>query len=155
MSDVFKALADENRRAILELVAKQPATTSAINKSLKLNPTVLDKHLKALVSAELLSVVSKGKTNTYSLNRKGLAEAAKWFGKFGGSFISGRADDLGENISNMLNAAASWLETNVGSKINLDFDAEEVGRELGKRLSKAKAEATDKVAKVTVKVKKK
>ena len=155
MSDVFDALANDKRRAILELVATKPHTTAAINKSLKLSDEVLEKHLKVLVSVELLSVTSKGKTRTYSLNRAGFAEAAKWFAKFGSSFVAGQADALGENIANLLTSATSWLEAKFGSKINLDFDPEEVGRELGKKLSDVKADATEKIAEVKSKAKKK
>ena len=155
MADVFDALADEKRRRILELVAKQPLTTAGINKSLKLSATVLEKHLKMLVSTELITVTVKGKTKTYSLNKTGFAQAAKWFGKFGSSFVSGQADAISENIANLLGNFTTWLEKNVGSKINLDFDPEAVGKEVGKKLSDMKAEATDKVAEVKVKIKKK
>ena len=64
MADVFDALADPKRRAILELVATKPHTTAAINKTMKLSETALDKHLKMLVSNELLAVATKGKTRT-------------------------------------------------------------------------------------------
>ena len=153
MTDVFNALADQNRRTILELVAVEALTTAALAKSTKLSATVLDKHLKVLVKAELLTVVTKGKTSTYSLNKAGLAEAAKWFGKFGSAFVSGQADVLGENIGNLISSAASWLEKRVGAKINLEFDAEEAGKEFGRKLSDAKREATVKVEEATGKVK--
>jgi DNA-binding transcriptional ArsR family regulator len=151
MTDVFTALGDQNRRTILELVAIEPLTTAALAKSTKLSATVLDKHLKVLVQAELLTVLTKGKTSTYSLNKTGLAEAAKWFGKFGSAFVSGQADLLGENLGNLISSAASWLERRVGAKI--DFDPEQAGKELGRKLSDAKQEATEKVGEATVKVK--
>ncbi len=153
MTDVFTALADANRRTILELVAAEPKTTAAIAKATKLSATVLEKHLKVLVQAELLTVVTKGKASTYSLNKTGLGEAAKWFGKFGSAFVSGQADLLGENLGNLISSAAGWLERRVGTKINLDFDPELTGKELGRKLSDAKREATEKVEEATVKVK--
>ena len=154
MTDVFDALADKNRRTILELVAASDSlTTSALATKTKLSATVLEKHLKVLVQAELLTVVTKGKTNTYTLNKTGLGEAAKWFGKFGSAFVSAQADQLGENIGNLLSSAAGWLEKRYGAKINLDIDPEQAGRELGKKLSDAKREATVKVDEATVKVK--
>jgi DNA-binding transcriptional ArsR family regulator len=153
MTDVFTALADQNRRSILELVAAEAKTTSAIAKATKLTAPVLEKHLKVLVQAELLTVTTKGSTSTYTLNKTGLGEAAKWFGKFGSAFVSGQADLLGENIGNLLASAAGWLEKRVGAKVNLDVDPEVLGRELGKKLSDAKREATDKVSEAGVKVK--
>jgi DNA-binding transcriptional ArsR family regulator len=153
MTDVFDALADKNRRSILEYVAAEALTTTALSKKTKLSATVLDKHLKVLVQAELLTVVTKGKTSTYTLNKKGLGEAAKWFGKFGSAFVSAQADQLGENIGNLLSSAAGWLEKRVGAKINIDIDPEQAGRELGKKLSDAKREAADKVGDASVKVK--
>jgi DNA-binding transcriptional ArsR family regulator len=153
MTDVFDALADKNRRSILEYVAAEASTTAALAKKTKLSLTVLEKHLKVLVQAELLTVVTKGKTSTYTLNKKGLGEAAKWFGKFGSAFVSAQADQLGENIGNLLTSAAGWLEKRAGVKINLDIDPEQAGRELGKKLSNAKREATEKVGEASVKVK--
>jgi DNA-binding transcriptional ArsR family regulator len=154
MTDVFDALADKNRRIILELVAaSESLTTAALATKTKLSATVLEKHLKVLVEAELLTVVTKGKTSTYTLNKTGLGVAAKWFGKFGSAFVSNQADQLGENIGNLLSSAAEWLEKRVGAKINLDIDPEQAGRELGKKLSDAKREATVKVGDATVKVK--
>lgn len=154
MTDVFDALADKNRRSILELVAaSESLTTSALATKTKLSATVLEKHLKVLVQAELLTVVTKGKTSTYTLNKTGLGVAAKWFGKFGSAFVSAQADQLGENIGNLLSSAAGWLEKRYGAKINLDIDPEQAGRELGKKLSDAKREATVKVDEATVKVK--
>ncbi len=155
MTDVFDALADAKRRRILEMLANKSMTTAAINKSLRLSATALDKQLKILLAAELVSVEKKGKTSTYSLNRKGLLEAAKWFGKFGASFVSGQADALGENLANLLTSAAGWLEAKVGGKINLDFDPEQVGKELGKKLSEAKTGATNTVNSVKAKKPKK
>jgi hypothetical protein len=87
------------------------------------------------------------------LNKTGLGEAAKWFGKFGSAFVSGQADLLGENLGNLISSAAGWLEKRVGAKINLDFDPEQTGKELGRKLSDAKREATEKVEEATVKVK--
>jgi len=153
MTDVFDALADKNRRSILEYVAAEASTTAALVKKTKLSLTVLEKHLKVLVQAELLTVVTKGKTSTYTLNKKGLGEAAKWFGKFGSAFVSAQADQLGENIGNLLTSAAGWLEKSAGVKINLDIDPEQAGKELGKKLSDAKREATEKVGEASVKVK--
>lgn len=155
MADVFDALADAKRRSILELVATKDHTTAQINKVMKLSDAALEKHLKMLVATELLSVTAKGKTKTYSINKTGFATAAKWFGKFGSNVVAGQADVLGENIANLLTNAASWLEAKVGGKIQVDFDAEKVGKEIGKKLSDVKAEATGKIADVKVKVRKK
>jgi len=154
MTDVFSALSDAKRRAILELVASEPRTTAALTKATKLSATVLEKHLKVLVTASLLKVETKGKTKTYSIDNKGFGDAAKWFGKFGSAFVSGQADVLGENLGNLLATAATWLEKKVGTKIDLDFDPEQVGKELGKKLSDAKRETTAKVKDVAKKAKK-
>ena len=153
MSDVFNAFADQKRREILELVASEPRTTASLIKNTKLSATAIEKHLKTLLSANLLAVSTKGKTSTYSLDKAGFAEAAKWFGKFGQAFMTGQADILGENLGSLISTAASWFERKVGSKVNVDFDPETAGRELGKKLSEAKQEATEKLGEATVKVK--
>lgn len=152
MVDVFDALADANRRKILELVASESRTSAVLAKETKLASATLEKHLKMLVGAELLIVETKGKTSTYSLNKDGFAVAGKWFGKFGSAFVSGQADILGENIGTLVASAVTWLEKRVGAAIDQDFDAEAAGKEFGKKLSNAKRDATTKLGGVKVKV---
>lgn len=150
MTDVFQALATPQSRRLIEELAAKPQTKAALIKSTKLSEASAIKHLKVLIDADLVKVEKKGRTETYSLNRTGFAEAAKWFGKVGSVNLGARADDLAETLGELGNSLKIWLEKKLDTKLNLDIDAEKAGRELGKKLAEAKQSA-QKVAKKATK----
>jgi len=136
MTDVFKALAAPQARTIIEELAAEPKTRSALAKSTKLTEVVITKQLGILIEAALVKVEKKGRTETYSLNRTGFTEAAKWFGKVGSANLGARADDLAETLSEIGTSLKSWLEKKLD--VELDVNPEKAGKELGKKLSDAK-----------------
>jgi DNA-binding transcriptional ArsR family regulator len=156
MSDVFSALAAPQCRRIIEALAADPQTKAALIKSTKLTDASIVKHMDVLLKAELVKVEKNGRTETYSLNRKGFTEAARWFGKVGAANFGARADDLAATLGEVGTSLKSWLETKLDTKIELKLD-EKSGKELGKKLSEAKqsAKATVKKAKVKVTTKSK
>jgi DNA-binding transcriptional ArsR family regulator len=73
--DVFQAIADPTRRAILLLVASQSMTAGAIR------PTV-SKHLQILTECELLEPEQNGREIHYHLNPKKIKELADFIEPF-------------------------------------------------------------------------
>jgi len=144
MTDVFQALAAPQARAIIEVLATDPKTKAALIKSTKLTEASVTKHLAILLGAALVQAEKKGRTETYSLNRTGFTEAAKWFGKVGSANLGARADDLAETLGELGTSLKNWLEKKLD--VDLSVDVEKAGKEFGKKLSEAK-QATKKVAK--------
>ena len=144
MTDVFQALAAPQARAIIEVLATDPKTKAALIKSTKLTEASVTKHLAILLGAALVKAEKKGRTETYSLNRTGFTEAAKWFGKVGSANLGARADDLAETLGELGTSLKNWLEKKLD--VDLSGDVEKAGKEFGKKLSEAK-QATKKVAK--------
>ncbi len=68
--DVFQAIADPTRRAILLLVATQSMTAGAIAANFDTARPTVSKHLQILTECELLKQKQNGREVSYQLNAK-------------------------------------------------------------------------------------
>ncbi|MFH1620776.1 MAG: autorepressor SdpR family transcription factor [Patescibacteria group bacterium] len=68
MNDVFKALADPNRRKILSLLKKKDMSVSDIQKHFSFTQASLSHHLDILRRADLVVTERRGQFIYYSLN---------------------------------------------------------------------------------------
>lgn len=91
--DRFAALAEPNRRRILELLARSPRPSGAIAARFELSAPAVSQHLKALREAGLVRVEVEGQRRIYSLDPDGLAAVDAWIARVRG-FWSGRLDAL-------------------------------------------------------------
>lgn len=80
--DVFQAIADPTRRAILVLVASQSMTAGAIASNFDSARPTVSKHLQILTECELLEQKQKGREVVYSLNPKKMKEIADFIEPF-------------------------------------------------------------------------
>ncbi len=80
--DVFQAIADPTRRAILVLVASQSMTAGAIASNFDTARPTVSKHLQILTECELLDQEQKGREVVYSLNPKKMKEIADFIEPF-------------------------------------------------------------------------
>ena len=76
--DVFQAIADPTRRAILLLVASQALTAGAIAANFDTARPTVSKHLQILTECELLEQKQTGREIYYHINAKNMKE---WAGK--------------------------------------------------------------------------
>lgn len=72
--DVFQAIADPTRRAILVLVATQSMTAGAIASNFDSARPTVSKHLQILTECELLSQEQNGREIHYHLNPNKMKE---------------------------------------------------------------------------------
>lgn len=80
--DVFQAIADPTRRAILLLVAAQSMTAGAIAANFDTARPTVSKHLQILVACELLTQEQYGREVHYQLNAAGMKEVADFIEPF-------------------------------------------------------------------------
>lgn len=80
--DVFQAIADPTRRAILVLVASQSMTAGAIAANFDTARPTVSKHLHILTECELLEQEQKGREIYYHLNPKKMKEIADFIEPF-------------------------------------------------------------------------
>lgn len=80
--DVFQAIADPTRRAILLLVASQAMTAGAIAANFDTARPTVSKHLHILIACELLKQEQTGREIYYHLNAKSMKEVADFIEPF-------------------------------------------------------------------------
>ena len=80
--DVFQAIADPTRRAILVLVASQSMTAGAIAANFDTARPTVSKHLQILTECELLEPEQNGREVYYHFNPKKMKEIADFIEPF-------------------------------------------------------------------------
>ena len=80
--DVFQAIADPTRRAILLLVASQSMTAGAIASNFDTARPTVSKHLQILIECELLEQEQSGREIHYHINAKKMKEVADFIEPF-------------------------------------------------------------------------
>jgi DNA-binding transcriptional ArsR family regulator len=80
--DVFQAIADPTRRAILLLVASQSMTAGAIAANFDTARPTVSKHLQILTECELLAQEHNGREIHYHLNPNKIKEIADFIEPF-------------------------------------------------------------------------
>lgn len=80
--DIFQAIADPTRRAILVLVAAQSMTAGEIAANFDTARPTVSKHLKILTECELLKAEQSGRENYYSLKIEKMKEIDEWLHQF-------------------------------------------------------------------------
>src|SRR3954462_3792716 len=94
--DVFQALADPTRRAILTLLATQAMTAGVIAANFETARPTVSKHLQILTECELLKQEQQGREIYYHFNAKKMKEIADFIEPFRAMW-EGRFNKL-ENI---------------------------------------------------------
>jgi DNA-binding transcriptional ArsR family regulator len=80
--DVFQAIADPTRRAILLLLASQSLTAGAIASNFDTARPTVSKHLQILTECELLKQEQQGREIYYHFNPKKMKEIADYIEPF-------------------------------------------------------------------------
>jgi DNA-binding transcriptional ArsR family regulator len=80
--DVFQAIADPTRRAIITLVAIHAMTPSAIAENFDSSRQTISKHIQILTECELLKQEQTGREIYYQLNPKKMKEIADFIEPF-------------------------------------------------------------------------
>lgn len=80
--DVFQAIADPTRRAIIALVALQAMTPSAIAEKFDSSRQTISKHIQILTECELLEQQQTGREIYYHFNPKKMKEIADFIEPF-------------------------------------------------------------------------
>ncbi len=80
--DVFQAIADPTRRAILTLIAMQAMTPNAIADHFKSSRQAVSKHIQILSECELVKQKQQGREIFYHLNPQKMKEVDKWLEQF-------------------------------------------------------------------------
>ncbi|CDZ35113.1 Transcriptional regulator, ArsR family [Neorhizobium galegae bv. officinalis] len=80
--DPFAAIADPNRRYLLEELRRAPKTVNELAQGLPISRPAVSQHLKALLDSNLVSVTAEGTRRIYSVNSKGFDRLNLWLDQF-------------------------------------------------------------------------
>lgn len=80
--DIFQAVADPTRRAIIVLIALQAMTPNAIAENFHTTRQAVSKHLRILTECELVKQEQKGREIYYALNIDKMKEIDQWMAQF-------------------------------------------------------------------------
>lgn len=80
--DVFQAIADPTRRAIIALIALQAMTPNAIAEHFDTSRQAVSKHLRILTECDLITQEQKGREIYYRLEIEKMKEIDEWLEQY-------------------------------------------------------------------------
>jgi DNA-binding transcriptional ArsR family regulator len=80
--DIFQAIADPTRRAILVLIAAHAMTPNALSEHFDTTRQAVSKHLRILTECELVKQEHQGREIYYQLEIDKMKEIDKWLEQF-------------------------------------------------------------------------
>ena len=80
--EIFQAIADPTRRAIIGLIALQAMTPNAIADNFNTSRQAVSKHLRILTECDLVKQEQQGREIYYSLEIDKMKEIDKWLNQF-------------------------------------------------------------------------
>ena len=80
--DIFQAIADPTRRAIIALIALQAMTPNAIAEHFDTSRQAVSKHLRILTECELVKQEQQGREIFYSLEIEKMKEIDEWLEQY-------------------------------------------------------------------------
>lgn len=103
--DIFQAISDPTRRAIIALIALQPMTPNALAEHFDTTRQAVSKHLQILVECEVASPQQQGREIFYQLEIDKMKEIDQWLEQFRRIWEQryGQLDHLLQTIKNLEN----------------------------------------------------
>ncbi|MFZ1700861.1 MAG: metalloregulator ArsR/SmtB family transcription factor [Pyrinomonadaceae bacterium] len=98
--DIFQAIADPTRRAIIALIALQAMTPNAIAENFHTTRQAVSKHLRILTECELVTQEQRGREIYYSLEIDKMKEIDEWMRQYRKIWES-RIDQLDDLLAGM------------------------------------------------------
>jgi DNA-binding transcriptional ArsR family regulator len=80
--DIFQAIADPTRRAILALIAIQALTPNAMADKFDMSRQAVSKHIKVLHECDLIKPEQSGREIYYHFNARKMQEFDHWLAQF-------------------------------------------------------------------------
>jgi DNA-binding transcriptional ArsR family regulator len=100
--DVFQAIADPTRRAILLLIAGQAMTPNALAEHFRTTRQAVSKHLRILAECELVKPKQQGREIYYQLEANKIKEIDQWLEQLS-KIWAGRFNELDKVLFTLKN----------------------------------------------------
>ena len=92
--DVFQAIADPNRRAIIDLLSAKTLTLNEVADHFDISRPAISKHVKILTECGLIMIKQQGRERYCSADFKKLSDVSEWVNQYR-EFWSSKLDALG------------------------------------------------------------
>jgi DNA-binding transcriptional ArsR family regulator len=96
--DVFQAIADPNRRAIINLLAGQKLTLNGVADQFDVSRPAISKHIKILTECGLIIIKQQGRERYCEAQLDKLREVTDWVEQYR-KFWTGKLDALGDFLA--------------------------------------------------------
>ena len=80
--DVFQAIADPTRRAIINMVSQQPLNLNSLAEQFDMSRQAVSLHVKILTECGLIIIKQEGRERFCEAKLEGLNEVAEWIEQF-------------------------------------------------------------------------
>ena len=80
--DVFQAIADPNRRQIIDLLSKEPMTLNALADKFHISRPAVSQHIKHLTECGVVEVEQKGRERYCKIQPQSLIPAFLWLEQY-------------------------------------------------------------------------
>ncbi len=80
--DVFQAIADPNRRAMISLLATQPMNLNSIAEQFAISRPAVSQHIKILTECGLIVITQKGRERFCEAKLEALKEVTTWLEQY-------------------------------------------------------------------------
>ncbi len=97
--DVFQAIADPTRRAIIGMIAKEPTNVNTIAEKFDVSRQAISLHLKILAECGLLTMTQQGRERICEAKLEKLKEVNLWLTQYR-QFWETKLDALGKFLNN-------------------------------------------------------
>ena len=96
--DVFQAIADPNRRAIIQLLSEKQRTLNGVAEHFDISRPAISKHIRILSECGLVDIVRQGREHYCSVKLEGLSEVSQWVNQYQ-VFWTSKLEALGGYLS--------------------------------------------------------
>ena len=98
--NTVNAIAEPNRRLLMETIRKQPSTVGMLVEVAKLSQPAVSKHLRILKQANLVTVRPDGQRRWYEINPQPLIEVDEFLEPYR-EFLNDKLDKLEQHLDAM------------------------------------------------------
>ena len=96
--DVFQAIADPTRRAIISMIAQQPLNLNSVAEQFDVSRPAISKHIKILTECGLVVIRQQGRERYCTAQLHKLNEVAEWIEQYR-VFWTNKLDALGNFLT--------------------------------------------------------
>lgn len=98
--DIFQAIADPNRRQIIDILSKEPMTINAIAEKFHISRPAVSQHIKHLTECGVAEIEQKGRERYCKIKPQSLIPAFLWLEQYHQQWIQ-RIDNFEQHINKL------------------------------------------------------